>query len=51
MREELKEDIKKLTNSGVSILDLYKRFGSIIFRSQILSGQEAIERLTKGKER
>ena len=31
-------------------MDLYKKFGAILFRSKILSGQDTIERLTKGKE-
>ncbi len=50
MKESIKTDINQLTNQGIDIMDLYKRFGGILFKSKILSGQETISRLTKGKE-
>jgi hypothetical protein len=50
MKESVKVDIEQLTSQNIDIMDLYKRFGAILFRSKILSGQETIERLNKGKE-
>jgi hypothetical protein len=38
--------------SGVDLMDLYKRFGKILFKAQILGGQETIDRIQgKGKEK
>ena len=50
MREELKGDLFKLLRGGVDLMELYKRFGAVLFKSKVLQGQEAIERLTKKRE-
>ena len=46
VKQDLKSDINKLLQKGVNIMDLFKRFGSIIFKSELLSAKDALERLT-----
>ena len=46
MKQKLKTDIQSIMEQGTDLMDLYKRFGKILFKSEILNGQETLDRLT-----
>ena len=38
-------------SQGTDLMDLYKKFGSVIFKAKILDSKETIDKLSKGEEK
>jgi len=51
MRDELKNDILKLLSGGVDLMELYRRFGAILFKAKILESGQTIEKLSGKNEK
>ena len=50
-KQELRNDFRQLTSSGVSIMDLYRRFGAMMFKSDVLEKQQILQTLSHGREK
>ena len=44
-RSEVRNDIKLLASRGVSMIDVFSRFGSILYKSSVIQANEFLEEL------
>lgn len=49
---DIRNDIKLLASKGISMLDIFSRFGSILYKANIMKANEFLDELSrKNKDR
>jgi hypothetical protein len=50
-KEDVRKDLRVLTKNGDNVMDMYKMFGSVLFKAKVLKANDVIQKLTHGKEK
>lgn len=50
-KQEIRNDVLSLSSKGISLLDLFARFGSTLYRAQIFQAEDYLKSLESNEER